>query len=196
MFPRLVDNPDYTSIVSPRHYQRLNRLVADARSKGARVVELNPAGEDFEGQTGRKFTPTLLLDVTESMTAMQDEIFGPVLPVKGYRDFDQAIAFINSQPRPLALYYFGHDRGHRAQVLSRTTSGGVTINDALLHYLQDDLPFGGVGASGMGTYHGREGFLTFSHRKAVFQQAALSGADLLRPPYGKRIERIARLLMG
>lgn len=194
LYPRLVDNPDYTSMVSRRHYDRMQQLVDDARAKGARVVEIDPAGEDLRRRPARKFPPTLLRDVTDDMAAMQDEIFGPVLPIKTYRDFDEAIAYINDHPRPLALYYFGNSGERTQAVLACTTSGGVTINDTLLHYLQEDLPFGGVGPSGMGAYHGREGFQTFSHRKAVFQQAAINGGDLLRPPYGSRVERIIGLL--
>ncbi len=195
LYPRLGDNPDYSAMVSQRHYDRMQLLVDDARAKGARVVEINPADEDLRGQEGRKFAPTLLLDVTDEMTAMQDEIFGPVLPVRTYRDFDEAIASINARPRPLALYYFGKSSARQEAVLDLTTSGGVTINDTLLHFLAEDLPFGGVGASGMGAYHGREGFLTFSHRKAVFRQSALNGSNLLRPPYTKVIERIVAFLM-
>jgi coniferyl-aldehyde dehydrogenase len=195
LYPRLLDNPDYTSIVNQRHYDRLRGLVDDARRKGAKVVEINPAGEDFRSQPARKFPPTALLDVTDAMTVMQDEIFGPVLPIKTYREFDEAIAYINQHPRPLALYYFGRDSDRRQAVLDRTTSGGVTINDTLLHYLQEDLPFGGIGPSGMGSYHGREGFRAFSHAKGVFRQAAINGGDLLRPPYGKRLGRIIGLLI-
>ena len=195
LYPSLTDNPDYTAVINQRHYARLQSLVDDARSKGARAIEINPAGEDFRQEKGRKFPPTLLLDVTNDMAAMQDEIFGPVLPVKTYGALDEAIAYINSRPRPLALYYFGLSRGRQQQVLDRTTSGGVTINDTLLHYLQEDLPFGGVGPSGMGAYHGRDGFRTFSHKKPVFRQARLNGAGLIRPPYGRLVERVVAALM-
>jgi coniferyl-aldehyde dehydrogenase len=193
-YPSLIDNPDYTSIVSRRHYDRMQQLVDDAHVKGARVVEINPADEDFRQQPASKFPPTLLLDVTDDMRVMQDEIFGPVLPIKTYSDFDEAIAFINSRPRPLALYYFGTDQGRQREVVTRTTSGGVTINDTMLHYLQEDLPFGGVGPSGMGAYHGREGFRTFSHQKAVFRQARLNAVGFLQPPYGKLFERLMAVL--
>jgi len=193
-FPRLGDNPDYSSMASERHYDRMRQLVDDARDRGARVIEINPAGEDLRGKGGRKFAPTLLFGTTDDMLAMQDEIFGPVLPIRTYRDLDEAIGYINARPRPLALYYFGVSAARQERVLARTTSGGVTINDTLLHFVQEDLPFGGVGASGMGAYHGREGFQTFSHRKAVFQQSALNAGDLLRPPYTKLIERIVGFL--
>jgi coniferyl-aldehyde dehydrogenase len=196
LYPSLVDNPDYTAVINQRHYDRLRALVDDARGKGATVVEINPASEDLRAaQPSRKLPPTLLLDVTSDMAAMQDEIFGPVLPVKTYGTLDEAIAYINSRPRPLALYYFGTNRARQREVLARTTSGGVTINDTLLHYLQEDLPFGGVGASGMGAYHGRDGFRTFSHRKPVFRQARLNTAGLIRPPYGKLVERMIAALM-
>lgn len=195
LYPRLLDNPDYSSIVSPAHRERLVALVEDARAKGARVLEINPAGEDFGRHPGRKFPPTLLLDTTHDMTVMQREIFGPILPVRPYRDIAEAIAYINDRPRPLALYYFDLDRERRRTVLARTTSGGVSINDTLLQYLQEDLPFGGIGSSGMGAYHGREGFLLFSHSKAVFEQSRLNLADLFRPPYRKHVARLVGALM-
>jgi coniferyl-aldehyde dehydrogenase len=117
-----------------------------------------------------------------------------VLPVRTYGDVDEAIGYINAHPRPLALYYFGQSGARQEAVLTRTTSGGVTINDTLLHFLQEDLPFGGVGASGMGAYHGREGFETFSHKKAVFRQSSINSGNLLRPPYTRVIERIVAFL--
>jgi uncharacterized protein YndB with AHSA1/START domain len=128
--------------------------------------------------------PTLILNVHGDMRIMQEEIFGPLLPIVAYRDLTEAIAFVNARPRPLALYYFGSSSTNRRQVLTRTTSGGVTINGTLLHYVQDDLPFGGVGASGLGLYHGIEGFRTFSHQKAVFDVGRWNGGALLRPPFG------------
>jgi coniferyl-aldehyde dehydrogenase len=195
LYPSLVDNPDYTAVINQRHQDRLRTLVEDARGKGAKVIEINPASEDLRTQPGRKVPPTLLLDVTSDMAAMQDEIFGPVLPIMTYGTLDEAIAYINSRPRPLALYYFGANRARQREVLARTTSGGVTINDTLLHYMQEDLPFGGVGPSGTGAYHGRAGFRTFSHQKSVFRQARLNTAGLLRPPYGKLVERLITALM-
>lgn len=195
LYPSLVDNADYTAVINQRHHARLQALVEDARSKGARVIEINPAGEDLRGQRGRKFPPTMLLGVTDGMTVMQDEIFGPLLPVKTYRTLDEAIGYINSHPRPLALYYFGTNRGRQQEVVARTTSGGVTINDTMLHYLQEDLPFGGIGSSGMGVYHGREGFRTFSHAKPILRQARFNATGVVRPPYGKLIERMLATLM-
>ena len=151
-----------------RHYARLRGLLDDARAKGARVVETGPSPEQAK-RRAHTLPPTLVLDVRDDMRIMQEEIFGPVLPIVTYRDLDEAIAFVNARPRPLALYYFGSSAANRTRVLTRTTSGGVTINGTLLHYAQDDLPFGGVGPSGFGAYHGIEGFRTFSHQKAVFE---------------------------
>jgi coniferyl-aldehyde dehydrogenase len=184
MFPTLRDNPDYTAIISTRHHERLTAMVADAKAKGAEVVELNPAGEDFSQQEHRKIPPTLVLEPTDDMLVMQDEIFGPILPVKSYAGIDEAIAYVNGNDRPLGLYYFGDDAGERERVLERTMSGGVTVNDVIYHIAQEDLPFGGIGPSGMGAYHGREGFLEFSHRRSVYRQ---TGNDLvgkiMRPPF-------------
>ena len=131
------------------------------------------------------FPPTLLVGVTDEMTVMQEEIFGPILPIVTYDALDDAIAYVNARPRPLALYFFGSDESSQRRVIERTTSGGVLINDTILHYAQDDLPFGGIGPSGMGAYHGAEGFKTMSHAKAVFHQARFNAADLFRPPFGK-----------
>ena len=195
LYPTLINNPDYTAVINQRHYDRLRAMVDDARRKGAEVIEINPAREDLAEQLGRKLAPTLLLGVTDDMTAMQEEIFGPILPVKTYGDLDEAVAYINSRPRPLALYYFGSKSSRQRQVLCRTTAGGVTINDTLLHYVSEDLPFGGVGQSGMGAYHGRDGFRTFSHQKAVMRQARLNSSGLTRPPYGKLVERMIAMLM-
>lgn len=194
LYPTLINNPDYTAVINQRHYDRLRAIVDDARRKGAEVIEINPAREDL-AQLGRKLAPTLLLGATDDMTAMQEEIFGPILPVKTYGDLDEALAYINCRPRPLALYYFGSKSSRQSEVLSRTTAGGVTINDTLLHYVSEDLPFGGVGQSGMGTYHGRDGFRTFSHQKAVIRQTRLNSSGLTGPPYGRFVERMIAMLM-
>ncbi len=193
LYPTLAANPDFTAVVDDRHRARVKGLVDDAVRGGARAIACNPAGEDLEG-TGR-IAPTLLLDVKSDMAVMREEIFGPVLPVIGYETLDEAIAFVNARPRPLALYFFEHDPAGIDRVLRCTVSGGVTINDTLLHVAQDDLPFGGVGSSGMGRYHGREGFETFSHLKPVFHQSRLNGLALFRPPYGKRFEALIKLLL-
>ena len=193
LYPRLADNPDYTSIVSERHYARLLALLEDARARGARIVSINPAGETFAA-TGRKLPPTLVLGATPEMQLMQEEIFGPILPVLAYARIEEAIAYINRRDRPLALYWFGSDKRSRDQVLDQTISGGVTVNDCIWHIAQEDQPFGGVGASGSGSYHGEWGFRTFSKEKPVFTQSALNGMFLMYPPYGKTIERMLALL--
>jgi acyl-CoA reductase-like NAD-dependent aldehyde dehydrogenase len=195
MFPTIAKNPDYTSIVNDRHYARLRGYVDDARARGAGIVEINPAGEALPAGT-RKFPPTLVLDPTDEMLCMQEEIFGPVLPVVTYRTLDEAIGYVNDRPRPLALYYFGHKRADIDRVLDETVSGGVGVNETLMHFAQEDLPFGGIGPSGMGHYHAREGFLALSKPKAVFHQARLNTTGFLRPPYGKLADRLLRLLVG
>ena len=188
MFPTLLDNPDYTSIVNERHFERLTGYVDDAREKGAEVVEMNPANEDFRQQPHHKVPPTLILDPSEEMKVMQDEIFGPLLPVKSYDAVDDTIGYVNEHDRPLGLYYFGTDAGEERKVLDQTTSGGVTVNDVIMHISQEDLPFGGVGPSGMGAYHGREGFLTFSHQKSVYSQSRVDVMQKLgmTPPWGDK----------
>lgn len=194
MYPTLLDNPDYTSVINQRHYERLNSYIEEAREKGAKVVEVNPADEDFRQQPHHKIPPTLVIDPDDSLQVMQDEIFGPVLPVKGYSKVDETIDYINHNPRPLGLYYFGQDGSEEDRVLSHTTSGGVTVNDVVMHVAQEDLPFGGVGPSGMGAYHGHDGFKTFSHAKAIFTQSKLNVAELagLRPPYGEKMLKAVR----
>ncbi len=182
----LKDNDDYTSIINQRHYDRLMGYVEDARTKGAKVIEINPKGENFSQQPHHKMAPHIILDPTDDMKVMQDEIFGPILPVKTYGDAKDAIAYINAHPRPLGLYYFGEDAAERDMVLTRTTSGGVTVNDVIFHVAQEDLPFGGVGPSGMGSYHGREGFYEFSHKKAVYTQTKSELLAMMRPPYGDK----------
>lgn len=191
MFPTLKDNPDYTSVVAERHYQRIKGYIDDARSKGAEIVEINPAGEDFSQQEHRKIPPTLILNATDDMTVMQDEIFGPVLPVKTYKTAEEAVDYVNAHDRPLGLYWFGTDEAEKTRVLERTTSGGVTVNDVIMHVAQEELPFGGVGPSGMGSYHGVDGFREFSHRKAIYTQLKKDIGPLLamRPPYGPGIRK-------
>lgn len=185
MFPTLLDNPDYCSIINEHHYYRLQGYLEDARNKGATIIEINPADENFGQQPYYKMPPTLVLDVNDSMQIMQDEIFGPILPVKEYDLLEEAIGYVNDHARPLALYYFGMPGKEERQVLSQTTSGGVTLNDVIMHVSQEDLPFGGVGPSGMGAYKGRDGFRNFSHRKAIFRQSKLDVAKLagITPPW-------------
>ena len=187
MYPTLLGNPDYTSVVNDRHFQRLNDWLDDARAKGATVETVNPADEDFSSTNSRKMPLHIVRDVTDDMTIMQEELFGPVLPVAKYAGIDDAIAQVNRRDRPLGLYYFGSDDGERRRVLDRTISGGVTLDDVVFHVSMEDLPFGGIGPSGMGSYHGLDGFRTFSHAKAVFKQSRIDVAKLagLKPPYGK-----------
>lgn len=195
LYPRLLDNPDYTSVVNERHHVRLQSLLDDARAKGGKVVEVNPAGENFASSNGTKMPLYIVRDPSDDMAVMRDEIFGPVLPVKRYRTIDEAIEFVNGRDRPLGLYYFGTDAAEQRRVLDRTASGGVTINDVIFHISAEELPFGGVGPSGMGAYHGFEGFKTFSHARAVYRQPKIDIAKLagIKPPYGqatrKAIER-------
>ncbi len=193
LYPSLKENPDYTSVINRRHYDRLRGYLDDARSKGAELVEINPSGEDFSQQPHHKLPPTLILNPSDEMQVMQDEIFGPLLPVKSYSHVREAIDYVNDHPRPLGLYYFGDDSAERDEVLSRTTSGGVTVNDVIMHVSMDDLPFGGIGPSGMGAYHGHEGFLEFSHKKAVYTQTKLDkAAGMFRPPYGDATRKLLK----
>lgn len=189
MYPTLLANPDYTSVINDRHHQRLNDWLDDARAKGARIETVNPAGEDFAASNSRKMPLHIVTDVSDDMTLMQEEIFGPILPVVRYEGIDDAIARVNRGPRPLGLYHFGGDAAERRRVLDRTISGGVTLDDVVFHVSMEDLPFGGVGPSGMGSYHGVDGFRTFSHAKAVFKQARFDVAKIagLKPPYGKAL---------
>jgi coniferyl-aldehyde dehydrogenase len=191
MFPTIKDNPDYTAVIAERHYARIKGYVDDARAKGAEIVEINPAGEDFSQQEHRKIPPTLILNATDDMKVMQEEIFGPVLPVMTYRQVDEAIGYVNAHERPLGLYYFGADAAEEAKVLDGTTSGGVTVNDVIFHVAQEELPFGGVGPSGMGGYHGHDGFREFSHRKSIYKQLKkdIGPMKALRPPYGEGVRK-------
>jgi len=193
MYPTIQGNPDYTSIVSDRHYRRLRELVDDARARGAQVLELASADEAAD-PARRQLAPTLLLDVDDSMRVMQEEIFGPLLPILAVENAQAAIDYVNAHERPLALYWFGEDRAARERVLHETISGGVTVNDTLLHIAQEALPFGGVGPSGQGHYHGEFGFRQFSKEKPVFFQSRLSGVKLLYPPYGSVAERMLKIL--
>jgi coniferyl-aldehyde dehydrogenase len=193
MYPRFAGNPEYTRIVNQRHHARLVSAAEDARAKGARLVTLAPAGG--EGTAGdRMLPPTLVFDPDDTMTVMQEEIFGPVLPVVSYRALDDAIAYVNARPRPLALYYFDEDEKRIDELLRRTMSGGVTVNDCVFHLGQHNLPFGGVGPSGMGQYHGFDGFVTFSKKRAVMVQRRWTGASLFRPPYRRKRRLIDTLL--
>lgn len=187
MYPTLLANPDYTAIINDRHFERLTAALDDARTKGAEVIAVNPANEDFAKSNARKLPLHIVRNPTDDMVLMQEEIFGPVLPVRKYDTVDGAIAEVNRRDRPLALYYFGSDASERRRVLDRTISGGVSLDDTIFHVSMEELPFGGIGPSGMGAYHGEPGFRTFSHVKSVFKQSRLDVAKLggLKPPYGK-----------
>jgi coniferyl-aldehyde dehydrogenase len=182
-YPHGPASEDYTSIVSDSHYDRLTRLVEDARHKGASVIAAGVKPESAAGRP-RTFPPTLIVGARGDMM-VQEEIFGPILPVRTYRTMDEVIAYVNRRPRPLALYYFGAKDAECESLLQRTTSGNVGINNTIMHVAQDDLPFGGVGPSGMGAYHGLEGFRAMSHTKGVFIQGRWSLARLLHAPFGK-----------
>jgi len=187
-YPRMQGHADYTSVVSDRHYARLLSLIENARNKGARVLSLAPAGEPDADPATRKIAVHLILGATDDMTVMQEEIFGPLLPVRTYATVDEAIAYINAHPRPLAAYLFGGDAQAQRHFADRTTSGALVINDVMTHAAIETLPFGGVGASGMGAYHGIHGFRRFSHAKAVAQQHGEGPAvERLRPPYADKL---------
>jgi coniferyl-aldehyde dehydrogenase len=194
LYPTLLANADYTAIVNEKHRDRLQSYLDDAKTRGARVIELNPTAESMSGT--RKLAPALVLDVTEEMLVMQEEIFGPILPIRTYDKLDEAIGYVNDHPRPLALYYFSHDTASTNRILAETISGGVTINEVMYHFAQDDLPFGGVGPSGMGAYHGREGFDAFTKKKPVLRQARVNTTGLIKPPFGKTIDALLKVLIG
>jgi coniferyl-aldehyde dehydrogenase len=186
-------NADYTSIVSDRHYARLEGLVADAAARGAKIIQ-TAKPDDPQWKSKRKFPPTIIVGATPDMTIMQEEIFGPLLPIMGYRDAAEPVSWINKHDRPLALYWFGRDDAARDEVLARTVSGGVTVNDCLFHFTQINQPMGGVGASGTGAYHGHWGFNNLSKLKPVFYRSRFNRLADLYPPYGARIARLEKML--
>jgi coniferyl-aldehyde dehydrogenase len=189
------NDDDYTRIVNEGQYRRLRGYLDDARARGLDVVELvalDPARAERE----RMIAPTLVLEPGDDAAVMQEEIFGPILPVRSYRSLDEAIAWVEAHDRPLALYPFSRDRAVIEKILSRVLAGGVTVNDTLLHFAASNLPFGGVGASGMGAYHGRAGFDALTHAMPVLWQARMAASDLLKPPYRGLADRLVRLLAG
>jgi coniferyl-aldehyde dehydrogenase len=195
MYPTLLNNDQYTAMVNERHLQRIKSYLDDAKERGLETVVINPAKEHFQRDSSRKIPPTLILNPTDDALCMQDEIFGPLLPIKTYQHFEETIAYINAHPRPLAAYYFGQDRREEHRFLTGTISGGACVNDVMFHMLQKDLPFGGVGPSGMGAYHGVEGFKTFSHAKSVYKQPRNIPVTKLAgfmPPYGSASEKTIR----
>jgi coniferyl-aldehyde dehydrogenase len=194
LYPDGPASEDYTSIINDRHVDRLRRLIDDARAKGAWIADVGTRPESAQGRS-HTLAPALVLGATDDMAIMQEEIFGPVLPVLTYGTIDEAIAYVNAHPRPLSLYYFGGDDGDRRKVLSRTTSGNVGINTTMMYYPQDDLPFGGVGASGMGAYHGIEGFQRMSHAKGIYVQGRWNVSDLMRAPFGRVADAILGMML-
>ena len=191
-FPTVMLNPDYNSMINARHYERVLSAIEEARAAGARVIELNPTQEDWSDRATRKIPLHIVIDPPEDCRLMQEEIFGPVLVVRGYRDIERSIAYVNARPRPLALYYFGRDEAERECVLRQTISGGAAVNNVLMHFACDDLPFGGVGASGSGHYHGFDGFRTFSHAKAVYREGYVNLPKLAGtlPPFGPKLAKM------
>ena len=192
MFPSMLNNDDYSSVINARHYQRLQSYIDDAREKGGDVRQINPANEDFSQQTStHKIPMTLVINPSDDMKVMQDEIFGPIISIKSYKNIADVINFINQGERPLALYYFGEDSIERDRVLAETTSGGACVNDVIAHAGVEDIPFGGIGPSGMGNYHGFEGFKTFSHAKAVFKQSKIYMMKFtgMIPPYNDKTDK-------
>lgn len=194
-YPNGPTDPDYASIISERHYDRLTGLLDDARRKGARVLDVGHAPANATRRV-RTLAPALVVDVDDGMAIMQEEIFGPILPVRTYRTMAHVIGYVNARPRPLALYYFGPRDADSELLLARTTSGNVGINNTLMHVAQDDLPFGGVGPSGMGAYHGIEGFRAMSHAKGVYVQGRWSLPRLLHAPFGRLADQVLTLMLG
>jgi len=194
LYPTWMENAGYTPVINRSHYDRLTGYIGGAVARGARAIPLGGQTETCNSEN-RVFPPVLLLDVNDSMRVMQEEIFGPILPIVAYRNVEDALKYINDHPRPLALYYFDNDSARAAQVLRSTISGGVTVNDVIYHIGQNNLPFGGVGPSGMGQYHGKAGFETFSKKKGVLIQSRFSTLSFLRPPYGRHTDRVIRFLL-
>jgi coniferyl-aldehyde dehydrogenase len=191
MYAQGADSPDYTSVINERHHARLKAMVADAEAQGARIFSCSGHGDT------RKFPLQIVVGCKPGMALMKEEIFGPILPVVAYDTLDQAISHIAAGPRPLALYCFGHDRAEREKVLQSTHSGGVTINDWGWHVFNHDAPFGGIGNSGMGTYHGEEGFRELSHARTVFKRHRWFPSGLFYPPYGNFVQNLVmRVYLG
>jgi coniferyl-aldehyde dehydrogenase len=195
MYPTMLNNDQYTAMVNERHFERIQGYLDDANNRGLETVTINPAKENFHHSSSRKIPPTLVLNPGDDALCMQDEIFGPLLPLRTYTHFEEAISYINAHPRPLAAYYFGNDSAEERRFLTGTTSGGACVNDVMFQMLQKDLPFGGVGPSGMGAYHGVEGFKTFSHAKGVYKQSIhipITKLAGFMPPYGSASEKSIR----
>ncbi len=182
-YPTMPDNDDYTAIINERQLWRLKGYLTDAEEKNATLVSINPADENFDGT--RKLPITLVLNTKDDMSVLKDEIFGPILPIVAYDNIEDAIQYVNSKPRPLALYYFDWNHDRASSIIERTHSGGVCVNDTLNHVMADDVPFGGIGPSGIGHYHGKEGFLNFSKTKGVVRKGVIDLSAFVAPPWDK-----------
>ena len=193
LFPTIAGNPDYAAIISPRQHERLQAMLLAAEGGGARVQVVGSGLPASDGAS-RQMAPVLVYGAAADSKLLTEEIFGPILPVLPYDSLDEAIGYVNARPRPLALYWFGTDHAARDAVLARTVSGGVTINDTLMHIAHENLPFGGVGESGWGSYHGEAGFLRLTQQKPVLVQSKWARGDLFYPPYGKRFDQVMGLL--
>jgi coniferyl-aldehyde dehydrogenase len=180
MFPDLSSDPEYTHIITQRHADRLRDILHDAKEKGARIVPMHESH-----CSGRRVLPALIINANNQCRVTEEEIFGPLLSVVSYSKLQDVVDEINNNPRPLALYYFGENKQEINKLTHETVSGGMVANDMIAHILQDDLPFGGVGDSGTGSYHGYDGFKNFSHAKAIYSQSKLDPFKVVRPPYGK-----------
>jgi coniferyl-aldehyde dehydrogenase len=191
-YPDISSN-DYTSIIDDKAFMRLKSTLADAVALGAKATPLVPNSNT--DNTTRKFAPTVVTDVSSDMRIMQEEIFGPLLPIMTYQHMHEVLDYINAHDRPLALYLFSDNKTTQADIINKTRSGGICINDTTLHVGQHDLPFGGVGESGMGQYHGAEGFMAMSKLRPIFKQARYSSLSLLFPPYGKRFDTIMKIML-
>ncbi|ASJ95788.1 coniferyl aldehyde dehydrogenase [Shewanella marisflavi] len=187
MYGEIADNPDYGAIINPRQFERLQAVLQDARDKGAQII---PSSQETLTPDSRKLPVQLITGVNEQMLVMQEEIFGPLLPIIEYDNLAQAIDYVNDRPRPLALYIMSFDSDTQQRLLNQTHSGGVCINETVFHVAADDAPFGGIGPSGMGHYHGKEGFLTMSHAKTILSRGKLNTGKLVHPPYGTAIQRL------
>lgn len=196
IFPTVRGNNEYTPLINQKQVARVQGYIKDAEEKGAKLIPVNPANEEFSPETDACFPLTMVLQATEDMLVMKEEIFAPLLPVLPYHNIDEVTRYINSHDRPLALYYFGQDTAEKEFILSHTTSGGVTINGSILHASTDALPFGGIGASGIGRYHGYEGFREFSHPKPIFEESFFDLNQFTRPPFTEQKVKLVKLFFG
>ena len=197
MYPNIAENPDYTGIINEKHFARLQNYIDDAVAKGAKITIVG-ADKTRPSENGRRMPLHILQNVSEDMQVMHEEIFGPVLPVMTYRDITEVPVKIEPRRNPLALYYFGKDRREQEYLLNHVPSGGVCVNDITLHYVQEDLPFGGIGSSGMGAYHGPEGFRNMSHERAIYSQTMIDVLPIIgaRPPFGDKFRKTISKALG